>query len=130
MQEEIRLLNYLRSQRFILYTAIVSVLLLSPYSYYVFCDLSSYSSPYKEVLGILTAVSLSSSILIFLVHKNVRVSKMFARFEIMIALYYYITHIGWSWKLIPAIGFSLIQPWAVSKYTKQIDAEVKPEKKN
>src|SRR6478736_8168944 len=49
MKDNIFLLNFIRSNRFILYVAIFTVLFLSPNTYFVYYSLSIFSSPYREI---------------------------------------------------------------------------------
>jgi hypothetical protein len=124
MKEQIALLNFIRSNRFILYVAIFTVIFLSPNTYYVFYSFSVFKSPYREIASAGVAVIVAASIMIYTLRKNFKVAKYYSLFEISISAYYYITMIGWDWGLIPAISFTLMLPISVYYYTKEIDVSI------
>jgi hypothetical protein len=123
MKEQIPLLNFLRSNRFILYVAIFSVLCLSPNTYYVFHQLSVFIHPYREIFSGLVASLVAASIMIYTLRKNFKVAKYYSIFEVSISAYYYIDMLGWDWRLIPAFSFTLMLPVSVFYYTKEIDVD-------
>lgn len=124
MKENIPLLNFLRSNRFILYVAFFTVLFLSPNTYYVFYSFSVFIFPYREIASGGVALIVAASIMIYTLRKNFRVAKYYSIFEISISAYYYITMIGWDWGLIPAMSFTLMLPISVYYYTKEIDVDI------
>jgi hypothetical protein len=124
MKENIRLLDFLRSNRFILYVAIFTVIFLAPNTYYVFYSFSVFISPYREIASAGVSGIVAASIMIYTLRKNFQVAKYYSLFEISISAYYYITMIGWDWGLIPAISFTLMLPVSVYHYTKEIDVGV------
>jgi hypothetical protein len=128
MKENIPLLNFIRSNRFILYVAIFTVIFLAPNTYYVFYQLSVFIPPYREIVSGAVALIVAASIMIYTLRRNFKVAKYYSLFEMLISGYYYIDMLGWDWRLIPAFGFTFMLPISVFHYTKEIDVEVKPEK--
>jgi hypothetical protein len=126
MKENIPLLNYLRSTRFILWVAMFTVLFLAPNTYYVFYSFSVFISPYREIASGGVSVIVAASIMIYTLRKNYTVAKYYSLFEISISAYYYIVMIGWHWGLIPALSFTLMLPISVYYYTKELDVEGDP----
>lgn len=124
MKENIALLNFIRSNRFILYVAIFTVIILSPTTYFVFHSLSVFIFPYRELASAGVALIVASSIMIYTLRKNYKVAMYYSLFEISIGAYYYITMLGWDWALIPAFSFTLMLPISVYHYTKEIDVEI------
>lgn len=114
-------LNILRSQRFVVYVALFTVIFLSPNTYFVFYSFSVFIEPWRTIASGGVALIIASAIMIFTVRKNKKVALNFALFEVMVSIYYYIDVLGLSWALIPAFGFALILPYSVSKYTDEID---------
>jgi hypothetical protein len=127
MKEQIPLLNYLKSNRFILWVAIFTVLFLAPNTYYVFYSLSIFSSPYREIASGGVSAIVAASIMIYTLRKNFTVAKYYSLFEISISAYYYIMMIGWDWALIPAFSFTLMLPISVYYYTKEIEVQGVPD---
>jgi hypothetical protein len=117
-------LEILKSNRFVLYVALFTVLFLAPNTYYVYYSLSVFSPVYREIASAGSALILASAIMLFTVRKNMQVALYLALFEVMIASYYYISTIGLNWALIPGIGFACILPYTLSKYAKEIDIDV------
>lgn len=127
MKENIPLLNFLRSNKFILYVAIFTVVFLAPNTYYVFYSFCVFPSPFREVASFGVSAIIAASIMIYTLRKNYQVAKYYSFFEISISAYYYIITIGWGWGLIPALAFTLIMPYSVFKYTKEIDVYADPD---
>lgn len=125
MKENIVLLNFIRSNKFILYVAIFTVLFLAPNTYYVFYSLSVFDYPYREIASAGVSLLVAASIMIYTLRKNFSVAKYYSIFEVSISAYYYITMIGLDWALIPAFSFTLMLPVSVYGYTKEIDVDVK-----
>jgi hypothetical protein len=117
-------LEVLKSNRFILWVAIFTVIFLAPNSYFVYWTLSVFTSPYREIASAGVAIILAGSIMIYTVRKNIEVAQYLAYFEVMIAAYYYISTIGIDWPLIPGLGFAMILPYTLSQYAKEIDIDV------
>lgn len=127
MKEEIPLLNYIRSNKFILYVAIFTVIALSPTTYFVFYSFSIFTSPYREVASAAVAAIVASSIMIYTLRKNYQMAMYYSMFEVTISAYYYIAMVvGWDWALIPALSFALVLPTSVYYYSKEIDVKVDP----
>jgi hypothetical protein len=124
MKENIQLLNFLRSNKFILYVALFTVIFLSPNTYYVFYSFSVLASPYREVASGGVALIVAASIMIYTLRKNYEMARNYSLFEMMISGYYYVTMIGWDWGLIPALGFTVMLPLSVQYYTKEIDVDI------
>lgn len=124
MKESIPLLNFIRSNKFILYVAIFTVLFLAPNTYYVFHTLSVFASPYREIASAGVSLIVAASIMIYTLRKNFKVARYYSLFEITISAYYYINMIGWDWALIPAFSFTLMLPISVFYYTKEIDVDI------
>lgn len=124
MKENIGLLNFIRSNRFILYVAIFTVIFLAPNTYYVFYSFSVFISPYREIASGGVAIIVAASIMIYTLRKNFEVARYYSMFEVSISAYYYITMIGWDWGLIPALSFTIMLPVSVFYYTKEIDVEI------
>jgi hypothetical protein len=124
MKDNIYLLNFIRSNRFILYVAIFTVVALSPTTYFVYHSLSIFIFPYREIASAAVALIVAASIMIYTLRKNYRMARYYSLFEIVISGYYYANTIGWDWSLIPAIGFTLVLPISVYHYTKEIDVDV------
>ncbi len=124
MKESIPLLDFIRSNKFILYVAIFTVIALSPTTYFVFYSFSIFISPYREIASATVAVIVAASIMIYTLRNNFKVARYYSLFEISISAYYYITMIGWDWALIPAMSFTLMLPISVFYYTKEIDVDV------
>jgi len=117
-------IEILRSQRFIVWAAIFTVIFLAPNTYFVFYTFSVFISPWREIASAGVAIIIASAIMIYTIRKNKAVALNFALFEVMVAAYYYISTIGIDWALIPALGFAIILPYSVSKYTNEIDVVV------
>lgn len=127
MKENIPLLNFIRSNRFILYVAIFTVIFLAPNTYYVFHSFSAFVPPYREIASAGVAMIVAASIMIYTLRKNFRVAKYYSIFEVSISAYYYIDMIGLDWGLIPAFSFTLMLPISVYHYTKEIDVGASPD---
>ena len=117
-------LEILKSNRFVLYVALFTVVFLAPNTYFVYYTLSVFSQPYRELASAGVASIIAFSIMLYTVRKNTEVATYLAYFEVMIASYYYISTIGFNWALIPGIGFALILPYTLSQYSKEIDIEI------
>lgn len=126
MKENIPLLNFLRSTRFVLYVTLFTVLFLAPNTYFVFHLLSRFIYPWREIASGGVSLIVAASIMIFTLRKNRDMAMYYAMFEILISGYYYVDMIGLDWALIPAIAFTLILPWSVYSYTTEIDALPQP----
>lgn|SRR5690349_12559245 len=125
MKERIRLLEFLRSNQFILYVAIFTVIALSPTTYYVFHSFSIFISPYREIASGAVAAIVASSIMIYTLRKNYKVAMYYSMFEVTISAYYYIAMVvGWDWALIPALSFAVMLPISVYHYTREIDVNL------
>lgn len=124
MKEHIWLLTFIKSNKFILYVAIFTVIFLAPNTYYVFHDLSVFKSPYRELASAGVSLIVAASIMIYTLRKNFKVAKYYSLFEISISAYYYIMMIGWDWALIPALSFTLMLPVSVYHYTREIDVGI------
>lgn len=123
MNKENKLLEFLKSNAFILYVALFTVVFQSPNTYYVYHSFSVFASPYREIASAGVAIIVSASIMIYTLRKNFFVAKCYSIFEVGIASYYYIDTIGWQWGLIPAFGIALIIPISVYYYTNEINKE-------
>ncbi len=124
MKESIKLLEFIRSTRFILYVAIATVLFLTPNTYFVFYSLSIFTSPYREIASAGVALIVAASIMIYTLRKNEEMARYYSYFEMTISAYYYISMIGWDWALIPGLGFTIMLPLSVYYYTKEIDVKM------
>lgn len=124
MIENIPLLNFIRSNRFMLYVAMFTVIALAPNTYFVFHAMSVFKPIYREIASAMVALIVASSIMIYTLRKNLRVAMYFSLFEILIGAYYYISTIGLGWALIPAAAFVLIQPVSVYFYAKEINVDI------
>jgi hypothetical protein len=123
------LLNYLKSNIFVLYVAIFTVVFLAPNTYYVYYSFCVFKSPYREIASLGVSLIVAASIMIYTLRKNYKVAKYYSLFEVSISAYYYASTIGWDWGLIPALGFTLILPISVYHYTLEIDKN-EPSKNN
>lgn len=130
MKEEIKLLEFLRSNKFVLYIAIFTVIFLAPNTYFVYYSFSVFKSPYREIASAGVSIIVAASILIYTLRKNYRMAKYYSLFEATISAYYYITMIGWDWGLIPAMGFTLVLPASLYHYTREIDSKPKVSKED
>lgn len=124
MKDHIPLLEFLRSTRFILYVAIFTVVFLAPNTYWVFYQLSVFISPYREIASVGVSGVVAASIMIYTLRKNYEVAKYYSYFEMTISAYYYISMLGWDWRLIPALSFTIMLPISVFHYTKEIEVSV------
>jgi hypothetical protein len=124
MKESIPLLNFLRSNKFILYVAIFTVIFLAPNTFYVFHKFSAFPSPWREIASAGVALIVAASIMIYTLRKNIKVARYYSIFDVTISAYYYINMLGWSWDLIPAMSFALMLPLSVFYYTKEIDVDL------
>lgn len=122
--ERIKLLDFIRSTKFILYVALFTVIFLAPNTYYVFHKLSVFISPWREIASAGVSVIVAASIMIYTLRKNYEVAKYYSYFEMTISSYYYITMLGWSWDLIPGLAFTIMLPISVYHYTKEIDVNI------
>jgi hypothetical protein len=127
MRDRILLLDFLKSNRFILYVALFTVIFLSPNTFFVYYSFSAFVSPYREIASAGVAMIVAASIMIYTLRKNFRVAKYYSIFEVSVSAYYYIDMIGLDWGLIPAFSFTLMLPISVYHYTKEIDVGVNPE---
>jgi hypothetical protein len=127
MKEEIKLLDFIRSTRFILYVAIATVIALSPNSYFVYHKYCVYLSPFREIFSGLVALIVAASITIFTVRKNLKVALYFAYFEITVSAYYYIIQEGIGWGMVPMFGFCIMLPYSVARYAQEIDVPMDSE---
>ncbi len=118
------LLEFFRSTKFILYVALGTVLFLSPNSYYVYYQLSVFDSPYREIASAGVALIVAASIMIYTLRKNYEVAKYYSYFEMTVSAYYYISMLGWSWTLIPALSFTIMLPISVYHYAKEIEVSM------
>lgn len=128
MKDKIVLLEFLRSNKFILYVAIFTVLVLSPTTYFVFHSFSIFIPPYREIASAGVAAIVAASIMIYTLRKNYKVAMYYSLFEVTISAYYYIAMVvGWDWALIPALSFTLMLPISVYHYSKEIDVDLREE---
>lgn len=118
-----RELQLLKSNRFVLYVALCTVIAIAPNTYFVYYTLSIFSSPYREIFSAWIALVLSFSIMLYTVRKNIEVATYLGYFEVVIAGYYYINKIGFDWPLIPGIGFACILPYTLTQYAKEIEID-------
>lgn len=114
-------LELFRSQRFMFYITLFTVVALAPNTYYVFHLLSVFMAPYRELFSGFVAAVIAGAIMLYTVRKNKDVALNFAYFEVMVSGYYYISTIGFDWALIPALGFAMIMPYSVSQSAQEID---------
>lgn len=114
-------LELFRSQRFMFYVTLFTVIALAPNTYYVFHKLSVFNPIYRELFSLFVAAVIAGAIMLYTVRKNIPVALNFAYFEVVLASYYYISTIGFDWALIPALGFAMILPYSVSKSAEEID---------
>ncbi len=119
--KKIPLLEYLRSNSFILYVAIFTVIFLAPNTYYVYYSFCVFKSPYAEIASAGVALIVAASIMIYTLRKNYKVAKYYSLFEVSISAYYYTISIGWDWGLIPALAFTIMLPISVYHYTREIE---------
>jgi len=124
MEEEIKLLEFLRSKRFILYVTIFTVIWLAPNSYYVFFSFCVFKPIYREITSGGIALIIASAIMIYTLRKNHTMATYYAWFEFSISAYYYISTIGLDWGLIPALSFAAIMPLSVKNYAKEIENKI------
>ena len=129
MNDQIPLLNFLKSTKFILYVAFFTVLFLAPNTYFVYYLFSRFVSPWREVAGVGVALIVAASVMIFTLRNNRNATLIFALFEILVSGFYYVEMIGWNWPLIPAIGFTFILPYSVYCYSKEISKTSEPERR-
>lgn len=120
MQEKIPLLDFFRSDKFMLYTALFAVIFLTPNTYYVFYSFCAFISPYKEIASAGVALIIASFIFIYTLRGNYRIATTYSYFEVVISAYYYITTIGWDWGLIPALAFTIILPVSVNACSREL----------
>jgi len=123
MKNQIQLLEFLKSSKFILHVAIFTVIFLAPNTYYVYYSFCVFIFPYAEIASGGVSLIVAASIMIYTLRKNYEVAKYYSAFEISISAYYYISTIGWDWGLIPALSFTLMLPISVYHYTKEIEVE-------
>lgn len=124
MKEHIPLLNFIRSNRFMLYVAMFTVLFLAPNTYFMFHLLSRFIFPFREIVSAGVALIVASAIMIYTLRKNEQVALYFSLFEVVISGYYYVDLIGLDWALIPAGCFTIMLPISVYFYTLEIDVDV------
>ncbi len=125
MEEEIKLYKYLKSNKFILYVAMFTVLSLAPTSYFVLYSFSAFISPYRELSSASGALIIASAIMIFTVRKNVKMAMFFSCFEMIFGYFYYIYMVvGWDWPLIPALAYATVMPLSVYYYTSEIEVNI------
>lgn len=108
------------SSRFILWVAILTVVILTPNTYYVFYQKCVFISPYREIFSALVASVIAASVMIFTLTKDKKTSYYFSLFEMSISAYYYIDTIGWTWGLLPCVGFTIMLPLSVYKYVEAL----------
>lgn len=120
-------LELIKSNRTAFYLALFTVCCLAPLTFFVHYSFSQFSQPYKEIVSGMIALIIAGAIMYFTVKINKPVAMNFAYFEVMVATYYYITNLGWSWALIPALGFAVILPYSVAKYTDEIERTLNSE---
>jgi hypothetical protein len=117
------MLNQIKSNSFMGWAAIFTVLFLTPNTYFVYHNFSVFVSPWREIASLGVALIIASGIMIYTLRKNFRVAKYYTLFEVSISAYYYINTIGWDWGLIPALGFTLILPISVYYYSREYDSQ-------
>lgn len=118
------MLNKIKSNSFMGWAAIFTVLFLAPNTYFVYHYFSVFVSPWREIASLGVALIIAASILIYTLRRNFVVAKYYTFFEILISSYYYINTIGWDWGLIPAFGFTLILPISVYYYSREFDSDI------
>ncbi len=124
------LLEKIKSDTFMLWVAMWTVIFLSPNTYYVYYSFSVLAHPWREIASAGFALIVASSVLIYTLRKNYRVAKYFSAFEMMISAYYYVNTIGWDWGLLPALGFTLILPISIYYCSKEIEKSIGIVKEN
>lgn len=117
------MLNKIKSNSFMGWAAIFTVLFLAPNTYFVYHTFSVFQSPYREIASIGVALIIAGGIMIYTLRKKFMVAKYYTIFEVYISAYYYINTIGWDWGLIPALGFTLILPISVYYYSREFDKD-------
>jgi hypothetical protein len=131
MKKNHPLVDFLRSQAFVLYVAIFSAIFLAPNTYFVFYHFSAFKPFWRELAALTVSLLIVCSILIYTVRKNHTVANYFAWFEISVSIYYYLVIVGArGWDLIPTLSFALMLPYALKGYSKEIDHFVDEDKNN
>jgi len=127
-----KLERILRSRDFILYVVIVSVLWLTPNTYYVYYSfMSKYADGWRELAAAGVSLLVSSGIMIYTLRGNIKIANYYMWFEISISAYYYIMEIGkWDWGLFPAFSFLFMLPISLKHYTIELDKDVIKAEKN
>jgi hypothetical protein len=114
-------INAIKSDRFLLWVAIMTLPLLSSNTYFVYHEISVFKFPYKELVSAGVSFILAGFILLYTIRKNYKMARNYAYFEALISAYYYIMTIGWEWPLLPAFGFVLILPSSLYNATMEIE---------
>lgn len=111
--EDIYEIRKIKSDRFLFWVSVLASLLLSANTYFVYHEVSKFTELWKELVSAGVAVVLTGFILIYTMRKNLRAARLFACFEVLVSSYYYMSTIGLSKELFPAIGFTIILPLAL-----------------
>lgn len=132
-QNKFDLLTFMKSQNFMLYIALFTVLYLMPNTYYVYCMFSAFDQPYRSIAGIGVSLIVASFVMIYTLRKNYSVARWYSYFEVSISAFYYVNTIYDNpklsmWGLIPALGFTIILPISVYKSTQEIKDVEEPKK--
>ena len=130
-----KLKKYLKSTNFGTVLLIGTVFTQCFHSYFVFADLSNFSSVLKIISSLFYAVVISSAILYFIMLNKRKIALTFQLFESSINLYYFfkgivimlmLAKISWL-EVVPrsiiAIGIALILPYTIVAYAGSVSEE-------
>jgi polyhydroxyalkanoate synthesis regulator phasin len=117
--------KFLRHRDLMLVTALISTLILTPNTYWVYYSMMKNFAPvWREIIsGFVALFGVTLGILIYTIRGNERVSYYYMWFEISISTFYYIITIGWSWWLIPAFSFVFMLPVSLKNYTSELNKD-------
>lgn len=128
-----KILNFLRSKKFGLWLAIITVLVQAAHSTYVFLSLSSFGELWALIHSAVMAIVISGAILFFTLRKKITLAIFFAAFESAINIAYYVKYIivenqSW-WLLAIALPVAVVLPLTLYYYSEELTEEDIEEKK-
>jgi len=116
-----KLIHYLKSNTFAVIISILSMIVQSFHSFTAFHDLSSLKGTgWGIAQAVLFAIVVDFAILFYTVRKNIKVAWMAGFAMFLINGYYYYSHWGLTWQLIPGLFLSLIIPVSNYFYSEEI----------
>lgn len=123
------LIQALRSNTFAIYIAIASVIVQSFHSFYAFYKISSLNGTgWGIAQAVLFAIIVDAAVLFYTVRKNTKVTWMAAFIMVLINLYVYWVHLGFTFDFALGALIAFVIPVSNYFYSEEIEVDDDPNK--